>query len=85
MVYKNITVWGFKEFIDYGLKHSDNIINGEPWSFNIQRFGVTREDKDCYIIDNAFFRNGDIIIFDDNFSTMVINSNGNCEFVKAKW
>jgi len=40
----------FTEFIQYGLKHSDNIIDGIPWSFEYKGQPITHENNECYLI-----------------------------------
>lgn len=40
----------FQEFIEYGKKHSDNIINGMPWSFNYNGHPITHENDELYLI-----------------------------------
>ena len=40
----------FNELVEYGLSHSDNIVNGVPWSFSINGHPISHENDDCYII-----------------------------------
>lgn len=40
----------FEEFIEYGKAHTDNIVNGMPWSFEYNGWAVTHENDECYII-----------------------------------
>ena len=40
----------FEEFIEYGRQHTDNIVNGMPWSFEFHGHPVTHENDKCYLI-----------------------------------
>lgn len=40
----------FQEFVDYGLKNSNNIQNGMPWSFEYNGHPVTHENDELYLI-----------------------------------
>jgi hypothetical protein len=40
----------FDEFVEYGKNHTQNIINGMPWSFKYNGHEVTHEDDQCYIV-----------------------------------
>jgi hypothetical protein len=40
----------FDEFIKYGKKHSENIVDGMPWSFDYNGQPVTHENDGCYLI-----------------------------------
>lgn len=40
----------FEEFIEYGRKHTDNIVDGMPWSFEYNGWVVTHETDTCYLI-----------------------------------
>lgn len=40
----------FEEFIDYGLKHANNIVNDRPWFFTYENARVTHETDECYLI-----------------------------------
>lgn len=40
----------FQELVEYGRQHSDNIVNGMPWSFNFHGCPVTHEHDECYLI-----------------------------------
>lgn len=40
----------FEEFIVYGLKHSKNIVEGMPWSFEYKGHPVTHENNERYLI-----------------------------------
>jgi hypothetical protein len=44
----------FDEFVEYGKAHTDNIVNGMPWSFEFYGCAVTHENDDLYLIS----RNG---------------------------
>ena len=45
-----VKFYSFDEFIDYGLKHSDNIVDGMPWSFEFEGYAVTHENNQCYLV-----------------------------------
>jgi hypothetical protein len=45
-----VEVLTFEEFVEYGRKHSDNIVEGVPLSFMYKGCPVTHEDDKCYLI-----------------------------------
>ena len=40
----------FDEFVEYGKNHTENIVNGMPWSFKYNGHEVTHENDMCYLI-----------------------------------
>jgi hypothetical protein len=40
----------FDEMVEYGKANGGNIVNGMPWSFNINGHAVSHENDECYII-----------------------------------
>ena len=40
----------FDELVEYGLRNSNTIIEGMPWSFEYQGQHVSRENDSCYLI-----------------------------------
>ena len=40
----------FDEFVEYGRQHTDNIVNGMPWSFEYKGHPVTHGSDTCYLI-----------------------------------
>lgn len=40
----------FNELIEYGRKHTTNVYNNMPWSFEFLGHAVTHETDDCYLI-----------------------------------
>lgn len=40
----------FDEFVEYGKQHTDNIVDGMPWSFEYNGWPVTHETDTCYLI-----------------------------------
>ena len=40
----------FDEFVQYGKEHTDNLVNGMPWSFEYKGHPVTSENDECYLI-----------------------------------
>lgn len=40
----------FDEFVEYGKKHTDNIVDGMPWSFEYNGWAVTYDTDTCYLI-----------------------------------
>ena len=40
-------------FIQYGIDHTDNIVNGMPWSFDFFGHPVTHENDKLYLIDSG--------------------------------
>lgn len=56
----------FEEFVEYGLEHSDNIVDGVPWSFEYAGHQVTHEINGGYIIPTLegklIFTSDDVLI-----------------------
>lgn len=56
----------FDELVAHGLKSTDNVHNGMPWSFQYGGHGITHENDDCYLIPtlegNMKFSRGDMLI-----------------------
>ena len=56
----------FDEFVKYGLEHTDNVVDGMPWSFEYNGWPVTHENDKCYIIPtlegNHIFTPNDMLI-----------------------
>lgn len=40
----------FDEFVAYGLKHTQSVVGGMPWSFDYEGYVVTHENNECYLI-----------------------------------
>lgn len=40
----------FNELVEFGKKHSNNIVNGMPWSFEYKGFNISHENDECYLI-----------------------------------
>lgn len=40
----------FDEMVELGRKSTTNIVNGIPWSFEINGRPITHENDDCYLI-----------------------------------
>lgn len=40
----------FEKFVDYGVLHNANIVNGMPWSFNFHGAPVSHENDEYYLI-----------------------------------
>lgn len=53
----------FDEFVEYGRRHTDNIVNGMPWSFEYNGHPVTHGSDDCYLIPTL---EGDMIFTRDD-------------------
>jgi hypothetical protein len=74
----------FDEFVEYGKAHTDNIVNGMPWSFEF--YGCAHENDDLYLIsrnginESLKFHRGDwiapspdrdrVMIYSDNMSSV---------------
>jgi hypothetical protein len=43
----------FKDLIEHGLKNGANVVNGMPWSWEINGNRVTHERDDCYLIETV--------------------------------
>lgn len=60
----------FDEFVQYGIEHGGNVVNGMPWHFEYNGHAVTHTtdeaDNDCYIIPtlegNHLFTRNDMLI-----------------------
>jgi len=56
----------FEEFIEYGKAHTDNIINGMPWSFEYEGQAISHETDECYLIPTLegtlYFTPNDMLI-----------------------
>lgn len=56
----------FDEFIKHGLENGANVVNGMPWSWNINGSAITHENDNCYIIQTSngpeLFKRGDFLI-----------------------
>ena len=40
----------FGDFVQYGIEHTKNLVNGEPWSFDYKGFPITHETDECYLV-----------------------------------
>jgi hypothetical protein len=40
----------FDDFVKYGKDHTDNVVNGKPWSFDFKGHQITHENDECYLI-----------------------------------
>lgn len=40
----------FDEVVEYGKAHGANIVDGMPWSFEINGHPITHENNDCYLV-----------------------------------
>lgn len=56
----------FDEFVQYGLAHSENIVNGMPWLFEYKGHPIFHKNDECYIIPtlegNHHFTPKDVLI-----------------------
>lgn len=41
----------FEEVVEYGRNNGANIVNGMPWSFQINGHAITHENDQCYLIN----------------------------------
>ena len=48
----------FTEFVQYGIEHAENLVNGEPWSFKYNGIPVTQENSEMYLIPHPKAGNG---------------------------
>lgn len=60
----------FDELVQFGLKHTKNIYNNMPWSFEYEGVPITHETDDCYIIGGTdrFTKNHLLVIRDNDIS-----------------
>jgi len=58
------TLVTFDEFLQYGIDHGANIVNGMPWSFMFNGHAVTHENDDLYLIGTPSiqFRRGEVLV-----------------------
>ena len=61
----------FDELVQYGLKHTDNVYNNMPWSFEFMGIPVTHETDDCYIVGGERFTKNHLLIVKDNEISIV--------------
>jgi len=40
----------FDQFVQYGIEHGANLVDGVPWSFDFEGYRVTHENDDLYLI-----------------------------------
>ena len=54
----------FDEFVQYGIDHGANVVNGMPWSFMFNGHAVTHENDDLYLIGTPSipFRRGEVLV-----------------------
>jgi hypothetical protein len=54
----------FDEFVQYGIDHGANVVNGMPWSFIFNGHAVTHETDDLYLIGTPSieFRRGEVLV-----------------------
>lgn len=74
---RSIEAMRFYEFVEYGKEHSDNIVNGVPWSFDFYGHPVSHENDTCYCIclptGIAHFTSNDMLIIDNNGAIYPMN------------
>ena len=61
----------FDELVEYGLKHTNNIYNNMPWSFEFMGIPVTHETDDCYIVGRERFTRNHLLVIKDNEVSIV--------------
>ena len=61
----------FDELIQHGLKHTTNIYNNMPWSFEFMGVPVTHETDDCYIVGTEEFTKNHLLVIKDNEISIV--------------
>ena len=61
----------FDELIQYWLKHTMNIYNNMPWSFEFMGVPVTHETDDCYIVGTEEFTKNHLLVIKDNEISIV--------------
>lgn len=61
----------FDELVKYGLKHTNNIYNNMPWSFEFMDIPVTHETDDCYIVGTERFTKNHLLVVKDNEISIV--------------
>ena len=56
----------FDELVEIGIKISENIVNGVPYSFSINGIPITHKNDDCYVIETVYgiknFHKGEYLI-----------------------
>lgn len=66
----------FNELIEHGFKNGANVVNGMPWSWQINSKAVTHENDDCYIIETVdgikkFYRDNFLIAFENGLKILI--------------
>ena len=61
----------FDELIEYGLKHTNNIYNDMPWSFEFMGIPVTHETDNCYIVGTERFTRNHLLVVKNNEISIV--------------
>ena len=51
--------------------HSDNIVEGLPWSFEYEGFAVSHETDDCYIFGGELFPRDKVLIIEGKTFSIV--------------
>lgn len=61
----------FDELVKYGLKHTNNIYNDMPWSFDFMGIPVTHETDDYYIVGTERFTKNHLLVLKDDEISIV--------------
>lgn len=75
---KNLLVMSFAQLVKYGLNEGSNIVDGMPWSFEVNDIAFSHENDESYIVAN----NVDSGMINSNESIIILD--GGCfEIVKT--
>ena len=74
-----LEVFSFDDLIEYGIDHGGNIVDGIPWSFELDGYPVTNEDECSYIITgtpsgDVWFHRGEYLIFGNGRVPFVVEN-----------
>lgn len=68
-------IFGFDQFVHYGVHHGGNIVDGMPWSFRFYGYAVTHETDDRYRVCRVIDGKPDDIVFNRG-DTLVVERDG---------
>ena len=67
----------FEEFVEYGKKHAEHLVDGVPWSFDFGKYPVTHETDGHYLIstpkEQFDFKVDDLIVVRQDGKLLVIS------------
>lgn len=66
----------FDELVNHGLQNDANIVNGMPWSWEINGKAITHENDNVYIVDTIygvkhFYRGESLIAYESGLMILI--------------